>query len=920
MRAPGSIIREVAIKLLGEPAQRLKGEWKYGNRGSLVIDLIKGVWHDFQAGAGGGELELIIRERGGDRDSARQWLNDNGFQVSTGSWDERIERTYDYVDESRSLLFQVVRLRDPKHFVQRRRDPGGDWVWKTKGVRKVPYHLPELIEAVAEGAVVLIVEGEKDADNLRKLGFCATSNPGGAGKWRDEYNEYFRGADVVIIPDNDPQAVNEKDGAPRFHPDGQPVLPGQDHGDAVAAALQGVAKRVRWLELPGLPLKGDTSDWIAATPDSTAEKLLALIAAAPDWTAPTQADAESQPSENTGDEELLKELSKASRFDYDRKRKDAAKALGISVRTLDQVIKEKRAEGEEDGAMLPHWKVEPAAEAVDGVSLLDALAQAFNRFIVLPPHGADMLALWSAHTWVFDCFDISPYLAILAPEPRCGKSTVLTLLLYLARRAEKGDNMSAAAIFRGIEEDQPTLLVDEFDQLGEEAAQALRSILNGGHTRLGYVSRCEGDPPKRRRFRTFCPKAFAAIGKLSETQADRSITLAMKRKLPHEKVEHLSLLDSGDWAALRCRQLRWAVDHEKELRAVARVDIKGLHDRANDNWHGLLAIAAVAGGDWPKRAREAALAFSVAAGSMDQIGNIGEQLLSDLRDSFATFGFEGSEPPGLTTAFLLEELTKDPSRPWSDWKNGKPISAHKFAGLLRRFQIFSQEVWYPTRGRGYALHALKDAFDRYLPDSSLGSSVSPTAAGTSHVSQSSGSGPNPELCEGQETLVAVAHSELPSFENDKSGRAHTFQSSGAGKRQKDTTIGSLYTSPNGGTDTLEAQPFGANGATPDPVVSRPFVLTEPIRAALRALGHCADRIETMTAAEVTAVVDADTGLDWQERGWRAGALRLPPPSGGSPALIVCLLRLVPDPGTGPVICLNLKRRNHDSPGQCSTIK
>jgi hypothetical protein len=259
-----SVIGAIAIKLLGEPGQKLKQnkEWRYGSHGSLAIDLTKGVWHDFEAGVGGGVTELVIRERGGDRESAIEWLEDNDFAVQ--SWEERIDKTYDYVDERGRFLFQVVRFKNPKEFRQRHRGPDGKWLRSTKGIRKVLYRLPELIRAVGEGKLVVIVEGEKDVDNLHRLNFCATCNPGGAGKWRDEYNEHFCGADIAIVPDNDPQAISEKDGSPRFHPDGRPVLPGHDHGNDVASRLHAVAKRIRWLELPGLPLKGDVSDWIAA--------------------------------------------------------------------------------------------------------------------------------------------------------------------------------------------------------------------------------------------------------------------------------------------------------------------------------------------------------------------------------------------------------------------------------------------------------------------------------------------------------------------------------------------------------------------------------------------------------------------------------------------------------------------------------
>jgi RecA-family ATPase len=160
---------------------------------------------------------------------------------------------YNYIDESGELLFQVCRKPD-KTFPQRRPDGRGGWIWKTGDVRKVLYRLPELIESVATDRIILIVEGEKDVESLRKLNVPATCNPGGASepgkqtKWRAEYSETLRGADIVIVPDNDE--------------------PGRAHADAVARMCAGVAREIRLLDLaqhwPDCPKGGDVSDWIAA--------------------------------------------------------------------------------------------------------------------------------------------------------------------------------------------------------------------------------------------------------------------------------------------------------------------------------------------------------------------------------------------------------------------------------------------------------------------------------------------------------------------------------------------------------------------------------------------------------------------------------------------------------------------------------
>lgn len=185
----------------------------------------KKTWVCDACGAGGGWLDLSKRF---------------GLELSRPISD-RIAAQYPYHDEQGRLLFEVVRF-DPKDFRQRRPDGAGGWAYSLNGTRRVLYNLPRVLAAVAAGETIWLVEGEKDGDTLNERGLVATTNPGGAGKWRDEYSETLRGARVVILPDNDD--------------------PGRQHAEKVAQHLQGVAAEVRVLELRGLPEKGDVSDWI----------------------------------------------------------------------------------------------------------------------------------------------------------------------------------------------------------------------------------------------------------------------------------------------------------------------------------------------------------------------------------------------------------------------------------------------------------------------------------------------------------------------------------------------------------------------------------------------------------------------------------------------------------------------------------
>jgi putative DNA primase/helicase len=296
VRAMGPVARE----LLGEPSEdnKAKRELRFGTRGSLKISLDSGTWFCNETNTGGGVLALVQDRKRLDKDGAIAWLQERGHipkvdqpKPSGG----RQVAWYDYLTASGEPLFQVVRF-DPKDFRQRRPDGNGGWIWKMAGVQLVPYRLPEVVRTIGEKRTIYIAEGEKGVHALESLGLVATCSPGGAGKWRASYNSTFAGADVVVLPDNDPQATTP-DGELRWHPDGRPILPGQDHGADVARNLSRVARRVRVLMLPVLPLKGDVADWVAA--GGTAEALERLAADTADFDPATNPKPKPAPAPTT---------------------------------------------------------------------------------------------------------------------------------------------------------------------------------------------------------------------------------------------------------------------------------------------------------------------------------------------------------------------------------------------------------------------------------------------------------------------------------------------------------------------------------------------------------------------------------------------------------------------------------------------
>src|SRR4029077_3535476 len=296
--------------------------------------------------------------------------------------------------------------------------------------------------------------------------------------------------------------------------------------------------------------------------------------------------------------------------------------------------------------------------------LLEELERFFCRFIVLPEGASIALTLWTLQAHAHAAFDISPLLVLSSPEKRCGKTTALALLGKVVPKALPASNITPAALFRAVESLAPTLLIDEADSFLREREE-LRGILNSGHTRsTAFVVRTVGDTHEVCFFSTWAPKVIALIGRLSSTLEDRSIVIPMRRRAPSERVERLRLDRLGEIADIPRRAARWSGDHLEELRRADPETPPGLHDRAADNWRPLLAIADVAAGTWPERARRAAILLS--GGEAGEDSSVRVQLLTDLRDASQRRGADR-----LFTDAMLEDLVDREDRPWAEWTANK---------------------------------------------------------------------------------------------------------------------------------------------------------------------------------------------------------------------------------------------------------
>lgn len=428
------------------------------------------------------------------------------------------------------------------------------------------------------------------------------------------------------------------------------------------------------------------------------------------------------------------ELSRLDCTEYDRRRVAEAEKMGVRVATLDKLVDDARkgaAAKERRPALFED--PEPWPEPVRTAELLDLLAETVRRHVVLSGAAADAVALWIAHTWVFPRFQHTPRLAVTSPAKRCGKSALLNLLSVLTCRALKVDNVSAAAMFRVIEAHQPTLAIDEADSfLGDR--EELRGILNSGFEERGRVIRVEERDGEHVpcTFSTFAPVAIAAIGRLPGTLADRSVPVALKRKLPHEivvKMRHSRLA----LAEAARRLARWATDAAADLSPDPDVP-EALNDRQGDISVPLLSIADHAGEGWGRRARVSLLTVFEAGAEAEEAGAEAstQMLLTDIRTAFEVEG-EGGR---ISSDGLVTFLWRLDDRPWGEMDRGKPITARQLARRLAPFGIKPK----PQRvggdlSRGYDLADFADALARYLPVRAASSPQEGAAAVTPETPQ-----------------------------------------------------------------------------------------------------------------------------------------------------------------------------------------
>lgn len=349
---------------------------------------------------------------------------------------------------------------------------------------------------------------------------------------------------------------------------------------------------------------------------------------------------------------------------------------------------------------------------LSGAAVLNDIEDFLGRFVAYPSDAARYAhVLWIAHTWFMDQWDSTPRIAFLSPEPGSGKSRALEVTEPLVPRPVHAVNTTPAYLFRKVSDPDglPTILYDEIDTVfGPKAKdnEDVRGMLNAGHRKGATAGRCiiRGKTVETEELPAYCAVALAGLDDMPDTLMTRSVVVRMRRRAPNERVEPWRLRINGVeahelgarlavWSNARSHFISWP-----EMPA-------GIEDRNADVWEALLAVADLAGGVWPERARCSAVTLVTQAA--DRTGSLGVTLLRDLKTVF------GAETRVSTDA-ILERLHDLDESPWADLR-GKELDAR---GLARRLSKYGVKPKLLRDGsavfRGYDAADLADPWSRYV--------------------------------------------------------------------------------------------------------------------------------------------------------------------------------------------------------------
>ncbi|WP_068494032.1 DUF3631 domain-containing protein [Pseudoclavibacter helvolus] len=398
--------------------------------------------------------------------------------------------------------------------------------------------------------------------------------------------------------------------------------------------------------------------------------------------------------------------------------------------------------------------------APDLDQVLCATETLMRRFCVMQqgPHQYVAATLYAAYSHAAESFDHAPRYVVTSAEKRSGKSRHLEIMAKLVANPMVAANASTPAIFRSLEEVK-TLILDEADtifgtRVKAEQNEDLRGLINAGFQRGTPVWRVVGPDHEPRAFPTFSPVIMAAIGVLPDTITDRAVNIRLRRRKSSEPVEQYRSRNNDPEVAAVKKQLAASIEpHFDKLASF--IPENPLEDRAADLWEPLLAVAEVAGGKWPERARAAALALTKASGEDDEASESLE-LLTDCKEVWQLIRSDF-----IKSADLAGRLMRLPDSRWGDGMSGRRLSDHLRPYSIRPLSNGSV--------RGYHRAHFEDAFDRYLS--------TPVAKPSEVSAPAPGQGSRADTSEPADTSKVSVPSKVSARDPRDTGRADTSDTS-----------------------------------------------------------------------------------------------------------------------------------------------
>ena len=396
-----------------------------------------------------------------------------------------------------------------------------------------------------------------------------------------------------------------------------------------------------------------------------------------------------------------------------KKRLRLAEIIRSKLTTAKEIVRDGGGNGATDGRRNRDFRHLPE----EGMGVAGEVAKFLSAYIVLPPTLILVVSAWVLAAWLMDLWDRFPHLAVTSPDRRCGKTRLLELIRQITPDAKSISNISAAALYRLVEALRPTLLLDEAQSIrrrASEMSEVLRELLNAGIDKGATVLRVGGENNTEIvEFKIFSPKVIALIGELDGVLADRCLPIDIKRKTAADEVEsYRSRIVEPIGKKLHKKLEDWAKANKKRVaRVYDHLDVFPIrNDRMAELLLPLQAVLKVAAPKALEILKD--YANHLDAKDVDTVSP-SVLLLAACREILSNNRIV-QETGFMPTDWLIRDLQARDWEPWGHYSQGRPITPHALADLLRGFNIRAGRNRDQT-ARGYIVNDFQESFGRYLP-------------------------------------------------------------------------------------------------------------------------------------------------------------------------------------------------------------